>query len=59
VLLHQSPPKNLHPLKHLKYEISSARIDDVLRVGALVRIEGRSVNGQLIVERIRVEDDDD
>lgn len=42
-----------------RYDIRGARIDDPLRVGALVRMEVRSVNGQLVVERIRVEDDDD
>jgi len=42
-----------------RYDIRGARIDDPLRVGAFVRMEVRSVNGVLVVERIRVEDDDD
>lgn len=39
------------------YDISSARIDDPLRVGAFVRMEVRIVNGVPVVERIRIEDD--
>lgn len=41
-----------------RYDISNARVDDPLRVGLYVRMEVRRVNGQLIVDRIRVEDDD-
>lgn len=43
----------------VRYDIRGARIDDPLRVGVRVRMEVRSVNGALVVERIRVEDDDD
>ena len=42
-----------------RYDIREARIDDTLRVGAWVRMEVRMVNGVLVVERIRIEDDDD
>ena len=42
-----------------RYDIRSARIDDPLSVGAFVRMEVRVVDGQFVVERIRVEDDDD
>lgn len=41
-----------------RYDIRSARVDDPLRVGLYVRMEVRRVNGQLIVDRIRAEDDD-
>lgn len=41
-----------------RYDISNARVDDPLRVGLYVRMEVRRVNGQLIVDRIRAEDDD-
>jgi hypothetical protein len=42
-----------------RYDIRAARIDDPLSVGAFVRMEVRVVDGQFVVERIRVEDDDD
>jgi hypothetical protein len=38
------------------YDISSARIDDPLAVGAFVRMEVYLANGVFIVERIRAED---
>ncbi|MCC6801349.1 MAG: hypothetical protein IT319_00590 [Anaerolineae bacterium] len=41
-----------------RYELSGARIDDVLRVGAAVRMEVHREGERLIVERIRLRDDD-
>lgn|GEM_PF-705248 len=39
-----------------RYDISNARVDDVLRVGMNVRMEVHEVNGQFVVERIREDD---
>ncbi len=41
-----------------RYNISNARVDDVLRVGMYVRMEVREVNGELVVDRIRAEEEE-
>jgi hypothetical protein len=41
-----------------RYELSGARIDDVLQVGAFVRMEVHREGERLVVERIRLRDDD-